>query len=131
MASREAAKLPDLGATLTTRQKQVARYDEQLAGYGIDLPDEHGPVLHAWRNYVVELDDCDEVRARLSERGVGTNTPYSPPMNLQPVYTPIGHGPGDFPHSERSCACLIGLPLGPHLTLDDIDRAANTLITVL
>ena len=125
------AKLPDLDATLATRRAQAARYGERLAGCGIDLPDEHGPVLHAWRNYVVELGDRDAVRARLTKRGVGTNTPYAPPMHLQRVYTPIGRGLGDFPHSERSCARLMGLPLGPHLKLDDIDRAADTLIRVL
>lgn len=125
------AKLPGLEATLGLRRDQAARYGERLAGVGIDLPGEHGPVRHAWRNYVVELDDRDGVRARLTERGIGTNTPYAPPMHLQPVYAGLGHGPGSFPHSERSCARLMGLPLGPHLTLDDIDRAAEAVVAVL
>jgi dTDP-4-amino-4,6-dideoxygalactose transaminase len=118
------AKLPDLEATLAQRRAQAARYAEQLAGAAIDLPGEHGPVRHAWRNYVVELDDRDAVRARLSAKGIGTNTPYAPPMHLQPVHAGLGHDVGSFPHSERSCARLMGLPLGPHLTLDDIDRVA-------
>lgn len=125
------AKLPDLDATLAMRRAQAARYSERLAGCGIDLPAEFGPVFHSWRNYIVELDERDAVRAQLSNLGVGTNTPYAPPMHLQPVYSQIGHCIGDFPHTERSCARLMGLPLGPHLTLDDIDRAADTLTTVL
>jgi dTDP-4-amino-4,6-dideoxygalactose transaminase len=125
------AKLPDLDATLAQRRDQAARYGERLAGSGIDLPGEHGPVRHAWRNYVVELDNRDAVRARLTEGGVGTNTPYAPPMHLQPVYAPLGHGPGSFPHSERSCARLMGLPLGPHLTLEDIDRAADAVLAAV
>lgn len=122
------AKLPDLDATLAARRAQAARYGQRLAGAGIDLPGEHGPVRHAWRNYVVELDERDAVRARLSDLGVGTNTPYAPPMHLQPVYAGLGHGPGSFPNSERSCARLLGLPLGPHLDLEDIDRAAEALL---
>lgn len=125
------AKLPDLDATLAGRRAQAARYGERLVGIGIDLPGEHGPVRHAWRNYVVELDDRDSVRERLSGRGVETNTPYAPPMHVQPVYAGLGCGPGSFPHSERSCARLLGLPLGPHLTLDDIDRAADAVLAVL
>jgi len=125
------AKLPDLDATLATRRSQAARYGDRLAGSRVDLPGEHGAVLHAWRNYVVELEDRDGVRARLTERGIGTNTPYAPPMHVQPVYAALGHALGDFPHSERSCARLMGLPLGPHLTLADIDRAAEALRAVL
>jgi dTDP-4-amino-4,6-dideoxygalactose transaminase len=52
-------------------------------------------------------------------------------MHLQPVYAPLGHGPGSFPHSERSCARLMGLPLGPHLTLEDIDRAADAVLAAV
>ena len=125
------AKLPDLDASLAIRRAQAARYGQRLAGAGIDLPGEHGPVRHAWRNYVVELDDRDAVRAQLGDLGVGTNTPYAPPMHLQPVYTDLGCRPGSFPQSERSCARLMGLPLGPHLDLEDIDRAADALLAVV
>lgn len=124
-------KLPFLEATLEQRRTQAARYADRLAGSRIDLPAEHGPVRHAWRNYVVELDDRDSVRGRLTELGVATNTPYAPPMHLQPVYAPLGHGPGSFPHAERSCARLMGLPLGPHLGLEDIDRAADLVLAAL
>lgn len=125
------AKLPGLDTTLAVRQMQAARYGDRLQGCGIDLPGEHGPVRHAWRNYVVELDNRDAVRDRLADKGIGTNTPYAPPMHLQPVHAALGHGPGAFPKSERSCVRLMGLPLGPHLTLEDIDRAATALRAIL
>lgn len=125
------AKLPDLDATLAQRREQAARYTERLAATRIELPREHGPVRHAWRSYVVELDGRDALRARLARLGVATNTPYAPPMHLQPVHAPLGHGPGSFPRSERSCARLVGLPLGPHLGLEDIDRAADAVLASL
>lgn len=125
------AKLPDLDATLRQRREQASRYGERLAGTRIDLPAEHGPVRHAWRNYVVELDDRDAVRARLAEDGMATNTPYAPPMHLQPVYAALDVRAGSLPRTERSCARLMGLPLGPHLQLTDIDRAADLLIAAL
>ena len=125
------AKLPGLDKTLAQRRDQAGRYHRRLGAAGIDLPGEHGPVRHAWRNYVVEMDNRDAVRARLTERGIGTNTPYAPPMHVQPAYASLGHGPGSFPHSERSCARLVGLPLGPHLTLDDIDRVTDAVMAVI
>ena len=121
------AKLPMLDATLATRRRQAERYGAGLAGTGIDLPEEHGDVLHAWRNYVIETDDRDGLRARLDERGIGTNTPYAPPMHLQPVYADLGYREGSFPVAERSCARLLGLPLGPHLTDPEIEEVIEAV----
>ena len=114
------AKLPTLEASLAARRRQAERYGSGLAETGLDLPGEYGDAIHAWRNYVIETEDRDGLRERLSERGIGTNTPYAPPMHLQPVYANLGYRAGDFPVAERSCARLLGLPLGPHLTEADI-----------
>ena len=125
------AKLPDLEENLNQRRAQAARYTELLKGSGLDLPSEHGPVRHGWRNYVIECDDRDGMRTRLKTAGVGTNAPYSPPMHLQPVYTDLGYGVGDFPVAERSCARLMGLPLGPHLELKEIDIASEAVLRAI
>jgi dTDP-4-amino-4,6-dideoxygalactose transaminase len=121
------AKLPMLAATLADRRRQAERYGTGLAGTGVDLPRVHGDVVHAWRNYVIETDDRDDLRAQLAERGIGTNTPYAPPMHVQPVYADLGYGAGRFPFAERSCARLLGLPLGPHLTDADIDTVIEAV----
>jgi dTDP-4-amino-4,6-dideoxygalactose transaminase len=120
-------KLPGLDATLAQRREQAARYQVLLSGSGIDLPVELGPVRHAWRNYVVELDDRDAIRAHLTDQGIGTNMPYAPPMHLQPVYAELGYGAGRFPHAERSAERLMGLPIGPHLGIAEIDTVAHAV----
>ena len=124
-------KLEDLDTTLARRRAQADRYASGLAGTVLDLPREVGPVRHAWRNYVIECDDRDSLRARLAEAGIATNTPYAPPMHLQPVHADLGQGPGSFPVAERSCARLLGLPLGPHLELDQIDEVAEAVRAAL
>ncbi len=124
-------KLADLDATLARRRTQAERYAAGLAETGLDLPREVGPVRHAWRNYVIECDDRDGLRTRLAEAGIPTNTPYAPPMHLQPVHAALGFGPGSFPVAERSCARLLGLPLGPHLELDQIDEVAHAVRAAL
>ena len=121
------AKLPMLEATLADRRRQAERYGAGLADTGLDLPRVQGDVVHAWRNYVIETDDRDGLRARLAERGIGTNTPYAPPMHVQPVYADLGYGAGRFPVAERSSARLLGLPLGPHLTDADIDTVIEAV----
>ncbi len=119
-------KLPDVPAGLEARRRQAAFYGEALRRC-VDVPAEQPGTRHAWRNYVVHLDDRDAVRARLAARGIATSLSYAPPMHLQPVYAGKGQGPGSFPVSERSGERLLGLPIGPHLEDAELEAVAAAL----
>jgi dTDP-4-amino-4,6-dideoxygalactose transaminase len=121
-------KLRDLDATLAARRAQAARYESRLQGTSIDTPKVAKGIEHAWRNYVIEADGRDDLRQSLAESGIGTSLSYTPPMHLQPVYAAMKLSLGSFPVSERSCERLIGLPIGPHLDLGQIDEVADTLL---
>jgi dTDP-4-amino-4,6-dideoxygalactose transaminase len=73
------------------------------------------------RYYGFELDRRDALAAHLLAQGIGCTAPYSPPMHVQPVYQGLGYAAGSLPRTERSGNRLLGLPLGPHLSLDQID----------
>ncbi|MGI5430844.1 DegT/DnrJ/EryC1/StrS family aminotransferase [Streptomyces sp. CA-179760] len=118
------AKLPHLDETLAVRRAQADRYTERLAGLA-DLPGQKTGLRHAWRNYVIELDQRDALAAHLFAREIDCNALYSPPMHLQPVYKGLGYAVGSLPRTERSCNRLLGLPLGPHLSLHQIDIVAE------
>lgn len=118
------AKLPGLDETLAMRRAQAACYAEALADLPADLPQVAPGYLHAWRNYVIEVEDRAALSAHLAGQGIGSNALYSPPMHLQPVYASLAYGEGSLPATERSCSRILGLPIGPHLTLDDIDTVA-------
>jgi dTDP-4-amino-4,6-dideoxygalactose transaminase len=83
---------------------------------------------HAWRNYVVRLPDRDGVRRQLRERGIASNTLYVPPVHLQPVYAPLGLGPGSFPVAEQLADELLGLPLYPGLDPAQVDEVAAAVL---
>ncbi|MEU6180087.1 DegT/DnrJ/EryC1/StrS family aminotransferase [Streptomyces coeruleorubidus] len=118
------AKLPHLVETLAVRRAQADRYTERLVGLA-DLPAEGTGFRHAWRNYVIELDRRDELAAHLFAHGIGCNALYSPPMHLQSVYRGLGYAVGSLPRTERSGKRLLGLPLGPHLSIEQIDIVAD------
>jgi dTDP-4-amino-4,6-dideoxygalactose transaminase len=120
-------KLNGLDAGLAQRRAQAERYRQLLADAPLDLPAPRPGTFHAWRNFVVHLDDRDGVRGRLGESGIATNLPYAPPLHLQPVYARLGHRRGAFPVSERRADRLLGLPLGPHLDDDAIGLVATAL----
>ncbi|WP_405552315.1 DegT/DnrJ/EryC1/StrS family aminotransferase [Streptomyces canus] len=118
------AKLPYLDEALAVRRAQADRYTERLAGL-VDLPGQKTGFRHAWRNYVIELDRRDALAAHLLAQGIGCNALYAPPMHLQPVYKGFGYAAGSLPTTERSGNRLLGLPLGPHLSLQQIDVVAE------
>ncbi|HEY0276462.1 MAG TPA: DegT/DnrJ/EryC1/StrS family aminotransferase [Paenirhodobacter sp.] len=119
-------KLPYLDETLAARRAQAARYSALLDGLA-DLPGQKTGFLHAWRNYVIELDDRDALAAHLFEQGIERNALYAPPIHLQPVYKGLGYAVGSLPSTERSGNRLLGLPLGPHLSLDQIGIVAEAV----
>lgn len=124
-------KLPGSDNTLAMRRAQAARYSEALAGLPADLPHVVPGCIHAWRNYVIEVEDRAALAAHLAGQGIGSDALYSPPMHVQPVYASLGYGEGSLPATERSCSRVLSLPIGPHLTLDDIDTVAAAVRTGL
>jgi dTDP-4-amino-4,6-dideoxygalactose transaminase len=108
-------KLTALASTLDSRRRQAETYSAAFAGLPLDTPQVLPGYGHAWRNYVLEADGRDEVRARLAQAGIPTNLSYAPPMHLQPVYAHLCVREGALPVTERTSRRLFGLPLGPHL----------------
>uniref|UniRef100_UPI00403FDFBF DegT/DnrJ/EryC1/StrS family aminotransferase n=1 Tax=Streptomyces sp. DG1A-41 TaxID=3125779 RepID=UPI00403FDFBF len=92
-----------------------------------DLPGEKAGFRHAWRNYVIELDRTDALAAHLFAQGIECNALHSPPMHRQPVYRGLGYAVGSLPRTERSGNRLLGLPVGPHLGLRQIDIGAEEI----
>ncbi len=108
-------KLADVPASLAARRRQATAYAQALAGAPVDCPTPTARVDHAFRNYVVHLDDRDRVRRDLAARGIPTAVSYAPPLHLHPAFEDLGYRRGSLPVSERSGDRLMGLPIGPHL----------------
>ncbi len=77
------------------------------------------------------MEGRDELAAALYERGIGSNTIYSPPLHLQPVYAGLDYAVGSLPVTEQVGARNLGLPIGPHLELAEIDSVAAAVIAWL
>ena len=95
--------LPHLSGWIAQRQDLAARYRQ-----GIDHPRlVHPPTLpgysHVYRNYVVQVENRDQVDQLLRQRGISTHRPYAPPLHQQPANTrpktgllPAAHRPGEL-----------------------------------
>ncbi|MEC4175723.1 DegT/DnrJ/EryC1/StrS family aminotransferase [Adlercreutzia sp. R7] len=114
----------------------VARlYDEVLAASGLVLPRVPDGYTSSWAQYTVQLPgdaDRDNLQARLKERGVPTMVYYPKPMHQQ---TAFGDAcivsPGGCSVTERLCATVLSLPMGPYMGEGDARSAACNLCEVL
>lgn len=111
------AKLPHLDNWTAARQRNAKRYDKLFreAGLPVGLPS----VVtnrHIFNQYVIRVQDRDELQAFLKTKGVGTEVYYPVPMHLQDCFAYLGHAAGAFPGSERAARETLALPVYPELS---------------
>jgi dTDP-4-amino-4,6-dideoxygalactose transaminase len=99
-------------------------------------PVEHAPIavldvrpeaFHIFHQYVVRAHRRDELRAFLSERGIGTEVYYPVPLHLQQAFEYLGYGKGGLPEAERASAEVLALPMFPELREDEQQRVVATI----
>jgi perosamine synthetase len=73
-----------------------------------------------------------DIMARLTALGVGTSVYYPHPVPRLTYYAQtFGWRDGSFPNAERIADASIALPVGPHLTGDDMRYIAQSLRSVV
>ena len=92
-----------------SRRSAAARYEELgLAAHCELPPDEPGHVYHM---YVVRSAVRDAIAEALRTSDVAARPYYVTPLHLQPVFAPLGLGPGSLPETERAAAENLALPM--------------------
>jgi dTDP-4-amino-4,6-dideoxygalactose transaminase len=121
------AKLPTLDDRIARRRSAATRYDRLLADI-VETPPLVDDAESVWFAYNVMLDNRDAARAHLASRGVATRLYYNPLLHLQPAYSHLGLGPGSFPNAERAASRMMGLPVFPQMTDEQVDLAAAAVV---
>jgi dTDP-4-amino-4,6-dideoxygalactose transaminase len=112
-------KLKYLDGWTEGRQRNAAYYDAAFAaaGLGAKLRTPHAVAgyRHIFNQYVVRVQRRDALRARLTERSIGSEIYYPVPLHLQKCFAYLNYRAGDFPHSERAAEETLALPIYPEL----------------
>jgi dTDP-4-amino-4,6-dideoxygalactose transaminase len=121
------AKLP--GWT-KQRRENAAFFDANLRGVGV--PPVSPGAKHVYHQYTIRITDeveggRDGLRARLTERGIGTGIYYPTQVHQLPTF----HGPdapcvsrisGSLEHTEQAGREVLSLPIMPTLTQEELER---------
>jgi dTDP-4-amino-4,6-dideoxygalactose transaminase len=123
-------KLRVLDAWNTRRARVAERYSRALDGVaGIDLPQVPDWASPAWHLFVVTAQDRDGLADGLRAAGVETLVHYPTPPHLQPAYADLGISQGSLPIAERLARQVLSLPVGPHLSDDQVDIIVKAIRT--
>jgi dTDP-4-amino-4,6-dideoxygalactose transaminase len=120
-------KLGKLDEWNAARARHASAYAELLTGAPFNTPTFFEDSTSVWHCYVIECDERDKVRSRLSDMGIETGIHYPVPVHLQRAYEFLGHRPGAFPISEEFGRRCLSLPLYPELTEAQIRDVAEGL----
>lgn len=124
-------KLQHLDAWTQGRQRNAAFYDAAFAsaqvGDAVGIPKVTPGARHIYNQYVIRARDRDRLRAHLATAGVGSEIYYPIPLHLQKCFEYLGHGVGDFPHSEKAAEETLALPIYPELTEIQLQYVVDTI----
>ena len=121
------AKLPHLSGWIEDRARLAHLYNEQLAGYEIELPHVAQGATSAWHLYVIRTANRDKMLKFLQGEGIGAGVHYPVPLHLQPAYADLGYVEGDLPATEEVARTCLSLPLYPEMTAEQLERVVSTV----
>lgn len=75
---------------------------------------------HIYNQYVVRVQQRDELRNYLNENSIGTEIYYPIPFHLQECFSYLNYKKGDFPVSEFCADHCLALPIYPELSKEQI-----------
>ena len=109
-----------------SRRRSVASvYRSALSGSGLTLPVSGAADESVWHLFVVRSSSRDRLRQRLREQRIETGVHYRTPPHLQPSFAHLGLGPGCLPLAEAHHREVVSLPMGPHLTAEEVATVAR------
>ena len=140
-------KFPHLDSWTAKRQENAELYTKYFKDHGLAEVegklefDERNKVLlpepvykkndlkyyHIYNQYVIRVENRDELRKYLTENEIGTEIYYPVPFHLQECFADLGYKKGDFPVSESCAADTVALPIYPELTNEQIEFTVKTI----
>ena len=122
------AKLPHFDNWAERRSNVAKAYLKGLKQANLILPAVPTWTEPAWHLFVVRTERREVIQKLLSEAGVGSLVHYPIPPYKQEAYAKFGYLKDEYPISSKLADEVLSLPIGPHLSLDQVDTICNILV---
>jgi len=87
---------------------------------GIMIPYVSADIEPVWHLYVIKTKQRELMQRQLQKNGVNTLIHYPVPPHLSKAYSSLGYALGDFPITEVLANQVLSLPIGPHMSTEEI-----------
>src|SRR2546426_7831191 len=119
-------KLRHLEEANLLRREHAWQYNQAFAGIDeVATPFEADYARHVYHVYAIRVQERDEVRRYLEEKGIGCGVHYPIPIHLQEACRGLGYKEGAFPVAEDLAEEFLSLPMFPELTEEQIEHVAR------
>ncbi len=105
-------KLSVFSEEIEYRNKVATCYTQGLSSLsGITLPQISKGLQSVWAQYTIRLEERDDFRSYLSEKGIPTAIHYPASVNNQPVFNERQ----ELSYSKATAGAVLSLPMSPYL----------------
>jgi dTDP-4-amino-4,6-dideoxygalactose transaminase len=80
-----------------------------------------------WHIFPIRHPRRDELQAHLKANGVDTLIHYPVPPHLSGAYADLGYSKGAFPIAEAIADSELSLPMGPHMSMGDVEHVVKAI----
>jgi len=123
-------KLKHFDNEIEVRQRASELYSQQLHGL-VMLPMIIEDCKSTWAQFTIGVGDRDEVRKRLSQKGIPTAVHYPLPLPKQLAFSNLPSYNQSFEVSELLSESVLSLPIHGLITDEEIKHVCDTLIEIL
>jgi dTDP-4-amino-4,6-dideoxygalactose transaminase len=125
-------KLKKLDEWNDRRCKIAALYNSQLSTLNSQLVLPFVPVWAepVWHLFVIRHSCRDALQEQLTEAGIGTLIHYPVPPHRSGAYADQKISRHGLPVAEKLSETVLSLPMGPHLTNDQVSFVVNRLVKI-
>lgn len=121
-------KLPYLLHDNNRRMKIANLYNQNLEGTGYFLPTIREKSVHTWHQYVIQVDNREDLSVFLKQNGVGCGVHYPLAVHQQPAYHDRLNGTKNLPVTEALIPRILSLPMYPQIPLEHVKIVCELLL---
>ena len=120
-------KLEILDEEMQARQRVAETYTKLFNEAGVNTtPCIEAHNQSAWAQYTIQVENRDDVQAKLKEQGIPTAVHYPIPLNKQPA---VANENVSLPVGDEIAERVMSLPMHPYLTAEAQEKIVAALLS--